>query len=176
MNQMFRSERIKGVPLCLEWKSSMSLTSPMCVPHLRNKVLAVLKMVISNRRVINVRLFKKTLRTLNCSPKTLKVVLEIQVNPICDGRRREMNTKKKTWTTCWRRNTGMPLSRTQKHIISCCKKVSAEVGARHDIVVNVLLNKNILVQRGLIAHEQRWEQRKTIRTSRDERFITIPLQ
>ena len=29
--------------------------------------------------------------------------------------------------------------------VSCCMKVSAEINARHDIVVNVLLN-NILVQ------------------------------
>ena len=46
-----------------------------------------------------------------------------------------------------------------KHIISCCKKLSAEVGARQDIVVNILLN-NIFVQRGLISHEQKWEERK----------------
>ena len=38
--------------------------------------------------------------------------------------------------------------------MSCCKKVSAEINSRHDIVVNILLN-NILVQRGLITHEQR---------------------
>ena len=33
----------------------------------------------------------------------------------------------------------------------------------HESVVNIILN-NILVQRGLIAHEQRWEERKTVRT------------
>ena len=34
--------------------------------------------------------------------------------------------------------------------MSCCRKVSGEITARHDIVVNIFLN-NILVQRGLIT-------------------------
>ena len=37
-------------------------------------------------------------------------------------------------------------------------------------MVNILLN-NIMVQRGLITHEQKWEDRKTVRTARDE--ITV---
>ena len=69
---------------------------------------------------------------------------------------------------CWCSKTGLPLNR--KYIVSCCMKVSAEITARHDIVVNILLN-NILVQRGLIDHEQKWEDRKTVRTVRDE--ITV---
>ena len=48
--------------------------------------------------------------------------------------------------------------------------MSAEINARHDIVVNILLN-NILVQRGLISHEQKWEERKMVKTAHDE--ITI---
>ena len=40
----------------------------------------------------------------------------------------------------------------------------------HDIVVNILLN-NILVQRGLVPNEQKGEDRKTVRTTRDE--ITV---
>ena len=79
-----------------------------------------------------------------------------------------MVTKKKTETRCWSGKAGLPLN--AKHIISCCKKVSGEINTRHDIVVNVLLN-NILVQRGLITHEQKWEDRKTVRTARDE--ITV---
>ena len=51
---------------------------------------------------------------------------------------------------CWCSKSGLPLN--AKHVVSCCKKVSAEVGAQQVIVVNVLLN-NILIQRGLIAHE-----------------------
>ena len=47
---------------------------------------------------------------------------------------------------------------------------SGEINTRHDIVVNILPN-NVLVQRELIAHEQKWEDRKMVKTSRDE--ITI---
>ena len=61
------------------------------------------------------------------------------------------------------------LALSAKHI-SCCKKVSGEISARHDTVVEILLN-NILVQRGLIAHEQKWEDRKPVKTPTDE--ITV---
>ena len=76
-----------------------------------------------------------------------------------------MITKRKTETRCWCSSTGLPLN--SKHIIGCCKKVSAEVGAQHDVLVNVLLN-NILIQRGLTVHEQKWEERKTVKTAKDE--------
>ena len=62
----------------------------------------------------------------------------------------------------------MPLN--ARHIVSCCRKVSAETQSRHDTVVIILLN-NILVQRGMISHEQKWEDRKTARSARDE--ITV---
>ena len=52
-----------------------------------------------------------------------------------------------------------------KHIISFCKKVASEINTRHDIVVNILLN-NILKQRVLTMHEQKWDDRKTVRTAR----------
>ena len=55
-------------------------------------------------------------------------------------------------------------------IISCCRKVSSEINARCDTIVNTLLN-NILVQRGLVSHEQKWEERKPVRTRTDE--ITV---
>ena len=71
-------------------------------------------------------------------------------------------------TTCWCSKAGPALN--AKHVISCCKKVSGEISARHDIVVNILLN-NIMMQRGLITHEQKWEDCKTVRTARDE--ITV---
>ena len=37
-----------------------------------------LKKVIANQSWIEMSLFKRTWRTLNCSPETMKVVLEIQ--------------------------------------------------------------------------------------------------
>ena len=75
--------------------------------------------------------------------------------------------KKKTETVCWGSKAGLPLN--AKHII-CCTKVSGEINARHDNVVNIILN-NILIQRGLIANEQKWEERKAVRTPNAE--ITV---
>ena len=63
---------------------------------------------------------------------------------------------------------GLPLN--ARYIIICCRKVSGEINARHDIVVNIILN-NILVQRGLAMREHKWDDRKTVRTAHDE--ITI---
>ena len=79
-----------------------------------------------------------------------------------------MITKRAAEARCWCSKTGAWLN--AKHIIGCCRRVSAEINARHDIVVNILLN-NILTQRGLVTHEQRWEDRMMVRTARDE--ITI---
>ena len=77
-------------------------------------------------------------------------------------------TRKTAETKCWCSKSGPTLN--ARHIISCCRKVSSEINTRHDIVVNILLNK-ILFQRGLISHEQKWEDRKMVRTARDE--ITV---
>ena len=127
-----------------------------------------LKRVLANQSAIETKLFKRTWRTLNCTPKTMKVIREIQENLLCVGKRKELITKRKEETTCGCSKSAHLLN--AKHIISCCKKVSSEINTRHDIVVNILLN-NILIQRGLVTHEQKWEDRKMVRTARDE--ITI---
>ena len=57
-----------------------------------------------------------------------------------------------------------------KHIVSCRRKVSGEINARHDIVVNIILN-NILMQRGLARHEQDWDEKKIVKRAKDE--ITV---
>ena len=98
----------------------------------------------------------------------MKVIREIQENLLCVGKRKELITKKRTETKCWCSRRGAQLN--AKHIISCCRKVSGDINNRHDMVVNILLN-NVLIQRGLITHEQKWEDRKMIRTAHDE--ITI---
>ena len=69
---------------------------------------------------------------------------------------------------CWCSKTRLPLN--AKHIVSCCRKVSGEINARHDVVDNILLN-NILLQRGLASREQRWDDRKIVRTPTDK--VTI---
>ena len=53
---------------------------------------------------------------------------------------------------------------------AAAKKVSREINDGYDIVVNIPLN-NILVQRELVTHEQKWEDWKMMRTPHDE--ITI---
>ena len=124
--------------------------------------------MIDNQSVIEVRLFRRTWRSLNCTPKTMKVIREIQENLLCVGKWKELITKERTETKCWCSRTGLPLN--AKHIISCSRKVAGEINARHEIVVNILLN-NILVQRGLVSNEQRWEDRKMVRAANDE--ITV---
>ena len=127
----------------------------------KTKSSSFLKKVMENQSVIDTRLFAKTWRTINCSPKTMKVIRETQENLLCVGKRKEMITKKRAETKCWCSKTGLPLN--AKHIISCCKKVNSEINARHDIIVNILLN-NILIKRGLIDHEQKWDDRRMVRT------------
>ena len=126
------------------------------------------KRVLETQNAIEMLLLKKTWRSIHCTPKTMKVIREIQENLLCVGRRKEMITKKKAETMCMCSKTRQPLN--AKHIISCCRKVAGEINARHDIVVNILLN-NILKQRVLITHEQKWDDRKMVRTTQDE--ITI---
>ena len=74
--------------------------------------------------------------------KTMKVIREIQENLLCVGKRKELITKKKVQTYCWCSKTGLPLN--TKHIISCCRKVSSEIYARNDIIVNNILD-NVLI-------------------------------
>ena len=132
------------------------------------KSSSFLKRIIANQSVIEMGLFKRTWKSLNCTPKTLKIIREIQENLLCVGKRKELITKKKAETKCWCSKAGQQLN--AKHIISNCRKVSGDINSRHDVVVNILLN-NILKQRRLITHEQRWEERKMVRTKTDE--ITI---
>ena len=134
----------------------------------QTKSSTFLKKVLENQGSIDLRLFRRTWRTMNCSPKTLKIIREIQENLLCVGKRREVITKKRTEPWCSCSQIRLPLN--SKHRVSCCKRVSGEINAIHDIVVNILLN-SILVQRGLITHEQKWEDRKMVRTDTDE--ITI---
>ena len=54
-----------------------------------------LKKVVSNQGWKEIRLFKKTWRSLNCTPKTLRIVREIQENILCVGKRNELISKRK---------------------------------------------------------------------------------
>ena len=80
------------------------------------KSSAFLKKVISHQSAIDLRLFRKTWRTFNCSPKTLKVIRKIQENLLCVGKRKEMITKKKVDSNCWCSKSGLALN--AKHIVN----------------------------------------------------------
>ena len=164
---MLKATKMKSIAAVLE-DVEVLIDTHFFTEFSETKSSLFLKRVIKNRNVIDVKLFKKTWRTLNCAPKTMKVIREIQENLLCIGKRKEMITKKRAETKCWCSKEGMQL--TAKHIVSCCRKVSAEINARHDIVVNILLN-NILIRRGLVTNEQKWDERKTARTPKDE--ITV---
>ena len=166
-NQVLRAQRMKSIADVLEDVEAL-INTHFFDEFSKAKSSLFLKRITENQKLIDMRLFKRTWRTLNCSPKTMKIIREIQENLLCVGRRKELITKKKAETQCWCNKSGMTLN--AKHIVSCCRKVAREINARHDIVVNILLN-NILRQRRLIAHEQRWEDRKMVRTPSDE--ITI---
>ena len=166
-NQVLRAKRMRSIEDVLD-EVEVLIDAYHFNEFTKTKSSSFLKIVIQNQRTIDVGLFKKTWRTLNCSPKTMKVIREIQENLLCVGKRKELITKKKAETQCWCSKSGQALN--AKHIISCCRKVSGEIQSRHDIVLNILLN-NVLKQRGLISHEQRWEDRKTVRTASDE--ITV---
>ena len=113
------------------------------------KSAGFLKYVLSNQAANDMRLFKKTWTTLNCSPKTMKVMREIQENLLCVGKWKGLIQRKGRDDLLGQKG-GLVLN--SKHIISCCKKACGEITARNDTVVNVLLN-NILVQRGLTTNE-----------------------
>ena len=86
----------------------------------------------------------------------MKVIREIKEILLCIGKRKELVMKKRAESKCWCSKTGMTLN--AKHNVSCCRKVSGcrkvrgENNARHDTV---------LIRRGLVSHEQKWEDRKT---------------
>ena len=142
-NERLRMMRMKSIDEVLE-DVSVLIDTHFFNEFEGTKSSQFLKKVVSNQSSIDMNIFKRTWRTLNCSPKTMKVIRELQENLLCVGKRRELIAKKRTETTCWYSKTGLPLN--SKHIVSCCMKVSTEITARHDIVVNILLN-NILVQR-----------------------------
>ena len=98
----------------------------------------------------------------------MKVIWELQENLLCIGERKELIKKEKAETICWCSNAGQALN--AKHNIRFRKKVSGEINARHDNVINILLI-NILKQRGLISNEQKLEDRKAVMTDRDEIIV-----
>ena len=125
-----------------------------------------LKKVIAHQNSIDARLLKTTWRTMNGSPKTMKgdkgkysrTSFALEKDDDCHQEDRFEMLVQQGWVAPERKN-----------VISCYKKVSGEISARHDIVVNIL--NIILVQRGLVSNEQKWDEMKTVRMANEE--ITI---
>ena len=82
---------------------------------------------MDNQILIDMALFKKTRKSLNCTPKTMKVIGENQENILCVWKGKEMIIKKGAETRCWCSKTGMPLN--AKHIASCYRNVIADIDA-----------------------------------------------
>ena len=74
-----------------------------------SKSSSFLKRIVANQTAIDIRLLKKVWKTLNCTPKTTKVIREIQENILCVWERKELITKK-TYSKCLCSRTGMPLN------------------------------------------------------------------
>ena len=121
--QMLRAKRMKSIEEVVE-EVEVLIDTHFFNTFSETKSSLFLKKVIAHQSTIEMRLLKKRWRTLNCSPKTLKVIREIQENLLCVGKRKELITKKPAETTSWCSKMGLALN--AKHIISCCKKVSAE--------------------------------------------------
>ena len=92
--QMIRAKRMKSIHEVLE-EVGVLIDTHFFNEFAETKSSMFLKKVIAHQRLIDVNLFKKTWRTLNCTPKTMKVIREIQENLLCVGKRKGLITKKK---------------------------------------------------------------------------------
>ena len=116
-DQMIRAKRNKSIAEVLE-EVEVLIDTHFFNEFSKTKSSTCLKRVIANQSMIEMRLFKKTWRTLNCTPKTMKIIREIQENLLCIGKRKELITKKKAETKCWCSKAGQTLN--TKHIIGFC--------------------------------------------------------
>ena len=98
-NETIKARRMRSIAEVLE-EVDVLIDTHFFNEFLGTKSSVSLKKVIENRNMIDSRLFKRTWRTINCTPKTMKVIREIQENLLCVGKRRELITKKKTDTSC----------------------------------------------------------------------------
>ena len=122
-SQMIRAKSMKSIADVVE-EVEVLIDTHFFNQFSERKSSMFLKKVIANQNVIEMGLFK-TWKSLNCTPKTMKVIREIQENLLCVGKRKELITKKKTELRCFCSKTGALLN--AKHIISCCSKVSGEI-------------------------------------------------
>ena len=116
---LLRSKKSKSISDVLE-EEEVLIDTNFFDEFSGTKYSALLSRFIDKQSPIDTRLFKKEWRTLNCTPKTIKAIQEIQENLLCVGKSKELITKKSVETTCWCSNDGLPLN--SKNIINCCMK------------------------------------------------------
>ena len=98
--EMLRAQKLKSINEVLE-EVGVLIDTLFFNQFSETKSSRFLKNVLANQSSSDTSLLKRTWRTLNCTPKTLKVIREIQENLLCVGKRKELITKRKTETKCW---------------------------------------------------------------------------
>ena len=93
-NQLICSKRMKTIAEVLELVEVL-LDTHFFDEFYETKSSGFLKHVLANQAAIDIWLFKKTWRTLDCTPKPMKVIREVQENLLCIGKMKEMITKKR---------------------------------------------------------------------------------
>ena len=85
--QLIRAKRMKSIEEVLE-EVDVLIDTHFFNEFGGTKSSTFLKKIIDNRGSIDMSLLKKSWRSLNCTPKTMKVIREIQENLLCVGKRR----------------------------------------------------------------------------------------
>ena len=116
-NKMLRVKKMKSIADVLEEVGVVLVDTHFFVVFSQTKSSTFLKKVIENQRTIDITLPKKTWRQLNCIPKTMKVIREIQESFLCVGKRRELVTKKMVETQCWCIKTGCPKCQAHRELL-----------------------------------------------------------
>ena len=83
--KILRAKRMGSLAEMLE-EVSVLIDTHFFNEFTETKSSAFPKNAIANHNTIDLNLFKRTWRTLNCTPKTMKVIREIQENLLCIGR------------------------------------------------------------------------------------------
>ena len=93
-NQMIRSKRMKSIAEVLE-EASVLIDNHFFNEFSDTKSSAVLKHLLENQAVIEIMLFKKTWRTLNCSPKNHESHLGTPGEPAVHWGKERIDKKRK---------------------------------------------------------------------------------
>ena len=93
-NQMLQAKKTKSIAHVLDEVEAV-IDVHSFDEFSKTKSSTFLNKVVENQNVIETNIFKKTWRTINCTPKTMKVIRETQENLLCVGKRKEFITKKR---------------------------------------------------------------------------------